>query len=89
MCVCVCVVFQCQPTALLLTSGSAQGEIDGIECGLFSIHAPLGQTTLHVGRVSVYCTGGSSGQDDCMFSVIVLCEMMMKGREKVKPGAGS
>ena len=33
--------------------------IDGIECGLFSIYAPLGQTTLHVGLVSVCCTGGS------------------------------
>ena len=27
--------------------------IDGIECGLFSNHAALGQTTLRVGRVSV------------------------------------
>ena len=26
---------------------------------------------------------------NCLCSVIVLCEMMMKGREKVKPGAGS
>ena len=25
----------------------------------------------------------------CSCSVIVLCEIMMKGREKVKPGAGS
>ena len=25
----------------------------------------------------------------CLCSGIVLCEMMMKGREKVKPGAGS
>ena len=66
-------------------------QIDGIECGLFSIHAPLGQTTLRVGWVSVQCTGGSWGSDDCMCnclcSVIVLCEMMMNGREKVKPGA--
>ena len=35
------------PTALLSTWGS----IDGIECGLFLIHAPLGQTTLLVGQV--------------------------------------
>ena len=42
-------VFQCQPTALLRAAGSAQG----VECGLFSNHAPLGQTTLRVGRVSV------------------------------------
>ena len=27
--------------------------IDGVDCGLFSILAPLGQTTLRVGRVSV------------------------------------
>ena len=27
--------------------------IDGVECGLFSNHATLGQTTLRVGRVSV------------------------------------
>ena len=26
---------------------------------------------------------------NCLCSVIVLCEMIMKGREKVKPGAGS
>ena len=27
--------------------------IDGVKCGLFSNHAPLGQITLGVGRVSV------------------------------------
>ena len=42
-------VFQCQPTALLRALGSVQG----VECGLFSIHPPLGQTTLRVGRISV------------------------------------
>ena len=26
---------------------------------------------------------------NCLCSVIVLCRMMMKGRERVKPGAGS
>ena len=26
---------------------------------------------------------------NCLYSVIVLCGMMMKGSEKVKPGAGS
>ena len=26
---------------------------------------------------------------NCLCSVTVLCRMMMKGREKVKPGAGS
>ena len=29
------------------------------------------------------------GVINCLCSVIVLCGMMMKGREKVKPGAGS
>ena len=51
-------MFQYQSTALLRTSGSA-GQIDGIECGLFSNHAPLGQITLRVGQVSVKCTRGS------------------------------
>ena len=32
-------------------------------------------------RMTVYIT--------CLCSVIVLCKMMMKGREKVKPGASS
>ena len=32
------------------------GQIDGIECGLFSNNAPLGQPTLRVVRVSVHCT---------------------------------
>ena len=27
----------------------------GVKCGLFSNNAPLGQTTLRVGRVSVQC----------------------------------
>ena len=48
----VCVL-QGQPTAILRASGSAARRIDGVECGLFSTHAPLGQTTLRVGRVSV------------------------------------
>ena len=85
-------VFQCQPTALLRASGSEQGGQMALS-GLFLNHTPLGQTTLRVGRVSVQCTVGSRGQGDCMCNslcrVIVLCEMMMKGREKVKPGAGS
>ena len=61
-------------------------QIDGVKCGLFSNHAPLGQIILRVGRVglSVLC--------NCLCTVIVLCEMMMmmtKGSEKVKPGADS
>ena len=54
-----CVCSNADPTALLRTWGSALGQIDCIECSLFSIHATLGQTTLRVGRVSVWCTGGS------------------------------
>ena len=46
-------LFQCQPTALLRASGSTQGGLDGVKCGLFSHHSPLGQTTLRVGWVSV------------------------------------
>ena len=34
--------------------------IDYVECGLFSIHAPLRQTTLGVGRVSVWRPGLTS-----------------------------
>ena len=65
------------PTHCTITCfGFRAKQIDGVECGLFSIHAPLGQTTLSVGRVSVRCrpTGGSSGSDDCMCNVIVLFE---------------
>ena len=40
-------VFQCQPTVLLCAG------IDGVECGLFLNHAPLGQITLRVGLVSI------------------------------------
>ena len=51
LCVCVCVPM---PTYCTITCfGFCARRIDGIECGLFSIHAPLGQTTLHVEQVSV------------------------------------
>ena len=51
VCVCVCVPM---PTHCTITHlGFLTRSIDGVECGLFSIHAPLGQTTLHGGRVSV------------------------------------
>ena len=50
-CVCVCVSM---PTHCTITCfGFHARWIDGVKCGLFSNHAPLGQTTLHVGRVSV------------------------------------
>ena len=42
------------PTHCTITRfGFRARRIDDVECGLFSNHAPLGQTTLHVGRVSV------------------------------------
>ena len=42
------------PTHCTITCfGVRTRRIDGVECGLFSIDAPLGQTTLRVGRVSV------------------------------------
>ena len=59
--------------------------IDGIECGLFSNHAPLGQTALRVGRVVE--VKGTVCVTVCV--VQFLRGMMMKEREKVKPGAGS
>ena len=39
------------PHALLCALGFHTRWIDGVGCGLFSIHAPLGLTTLHVGQV--------------------------------------
>ena len=79
----------------IMRFGFRPRQIDGIECGLFLNHAPLGQTTLRVGRVSVTVYWKKLGKGDCMCNclcrVTVLCGimMMMKGREKVKPGAGS
>ena len=57
VCVCVCVcVYVCvpMPTHCTITRfGFRAGRIDGVECGLFSNHAPLGQTILRVGRASI------------------------------------
>ena len=39
--------------ALLRASGFRARRIDGDDCGLFLIDAPLGQTAVRVGRVSV------------------------------------
>ena len=57
VCVCACVLMpiHCTITSFVFRTR----RIDGVECGLSSNHAPLGQTTLRVGRVSVYCTGES------------------------------
>ena len=44
MCVCVCVcVFQCQPTALLRASGSAQGGLMALSVIYFQFTHPLGR----------------------------------------------
>ena len=54
------IVYVCVPMPTQLhASGFRARQIDDVECGLFSIHAPLGQTTLCVGQVSLWCTGGS------------------------------
>ena len=42
------------PTHCTITCvGFRTRRIGGVECGLFSIHTPLGQTTLRMGRISV------------------------------------
>ena len=61
--------------------------IDGIECGLFSRiawadHIMCGTSVLQEVQIRVTMC-------NCLCSVIVLCGMMMKGRETVKPDAGS
>ena len=50
VCVCVCV---CQPTALLLCFGFHARWLDGVKCGLFSNHAPLGHEYLYSVREKV------------------------------------
>ena len=41
-CVCVCVcVFQCRPSCTITRLGFRARRIDGVECGLFLIHAPI------------------------------------------------
>ena len=49
VCVCVPMPIHCTITRF----GFHARRIDGVKCGLFSNHAPLGQITLRVGRVSV------------------------------------
>ena len=48
-CVCVLMPSHCTITRF----GFRTRRIEDVECGLFSNHAPLGQTTLRVGKVSV------------------------------------
>ena len=55
-------LFVPMPTHCTITRfGFRARRIDGVECGLFSNHTPLGQTTLRVERVSVQCTVESWG----------------------------
>ena len=63
--------------------------IDCVDCGLFSNHAPLGQTTLRVDEYLYSVLEKVEVKVTVSVTVVVLCGMMMKGREKVKPGAGS
>ena len=44
-------VFQCSPNYTITRLVFRTRQIDGVQCGRFSIHAPLGETTLRVGRV--------------------------------------
>ena len=80
------------PTHCTITRfGFHARRIDGVKCDLFSNHAPHGQNTLRCEylysvreKVEVRMTVSVTG------CVMLLCwMMMMKGREKVKPGAGS
>ena len=48
-CVCVCVCVPMPTHWTIMCFGFRTRQIDGVECGLFSNHAPLGQTTLRVG----------------------------------------
>ena len=68
MCVCVLMLTHCTITRF----GFRARQIDGIEYGLFSIYAPLGQTTLRVGRVSVQCIGVSQVRVILCVSVCVV-----------------
>ena len=49
--VCNVCVFQCRPICTITRLGFHTRQTDGVECGLFFIHAPLGQTTLCVRRL--------------------------------------
>ena len=46
----MCVRFLMPTHCTITCLGFRARRIDGVECDLFSIHAPLGQTTLHVGE---------------------------------------
>ena len=88
-------VFQCQPTALLRASGSTQGGYMALSVVYFGITHRLGRPHYvwddYLYSVREKVEVGGDCKCNCLCSVIVLrgMMMMMKGREKVKPGAGS
>ena len=51
MCICVCVCVLMPTHCTITCCGFHAKWIDGVKCGLFSNHAPFGQTTLLVGWV--------------------------------------
>ena len=89
----MCVLcFQCQPTALLRASGSTQGRLKVSSVVYFQFTHCLGRPHYVwdeylysvLEKIEVRMTVSVT----VLCSVIVLCRMMMKGREKVKPDAG-
>ena len=81
------------PTHCTITCfGFHARRINGVKSGLFSNHAPLGQTKLRMGRISYSVLEKVEVRvtvSVTLCSFIVLCGMMKKEREKVKPGADS
>ena len=68
--------------------GFRTGWIDGVQCVLFSNHAPEGQITLCVNVYLYLCSERSDIRVTVCVTVFILrveCGMVMKGRKKVKP----
>ena len=86
-------LFQCQPTALLRSSGSAQRGQMALSVVIFESRTVWADhITCGMIICIVFCRELRLGDYmyNCLCSVIVLYGMMtMKGREKVKPGSGS
>ena len=78
-------MFQCQNHCTITSFGFHARQIDGVKCGLFSNHAHYGNYVWDEYLYSIL----EKVEVRVTVSVIVLCGVMMKGREKVKPGAGS
>ena len=89
MCVCVPMPTHCTITCF----GFHARLIDSVKCGLFSNHAPLGRSHYvwdeYLYSVLEKVEFRMTVSVNCLCSVFVLCEMIMKGKENVKPGAGS